>query len=49
MTVTIKTAEEIARIKKACRVVAEVRETLAKEIRAGITTEDLDKLGEKLT
>ncbi|MDI6731586.1 MAG: type I methionyl aminopeptidase [Candidatus Margulisbacteria bacterium] len=48
MAVNIRSAEEIGKIKKACRIVAEVFEKIKVEVRAGKTTEDLDKLAEEL-
>jgi methionyl aminopeptidase len=46
--IRIKSAEEIERIKKACCIVAWTLDQIEKEIEPGITTEDLDKLGERL-
>ncbi len=46
--IKIKSAEEIQRIKKACKIVAWVLGELGKEVRAGVTTEDIDRIGEKL-
>ncbi len=46
--IKIKSAEEVERIKKACRIVAWTLDQIGKEIKSGIATEDLDKLGERL-
>jgi methionyl aminopeptidase len=46
--IKIKSAEEIEKIKKACAVVSLVLESVKREIKAGITTEYLDSLAEKL-
>ncbi len=48
MGIKIKSADEIERMKKACGIVAWTLTCLGKEIRPGITTEDLDRLGERL-
>ena len=48
MGISVKSAEEIERIRKACKIVAEVRDALGKEIKPGVTTEDLDRFGEKM-
>jgi methionyl aminopeptidase len=46
--IKIKSAEEIENIKKACVIVAWVLRCLGREIRPGVTTEDLDSLAERL-
>jgi len=46
MVISIKTEEEIEFMRKACGIAAEVLDELRREVRAGITTEDLDKIGE---
>ena len=43
-----KSAEEIRRIKKACAIAGWVLKKVGREVRAGITTEDIDNLAEKL-
>ena len=48
MSVTIKSAREIELMREAGRLLAEVHEELAAFIRPGISTKDIDKLGEKL-
>ena len=48
MSVTIKSAREIELMREAGRLLAEVHDELAAFIRPGISTEDIDKLGEKL-
>jgi len=47
MMIIIKTEEEIARIRKACKIVAKVLQNLKNETRPGITTAKLDKIGEE--
>ncbi|MGB0061760.1 M24 family metallopeptidase, partial [Candidatus Binatus sp.] len=47
--ITIKTPAEIAVMRQASRIVAEILEVLAAAVRPGITTEELDKLAEDLT
>ena len=44
MTVTIKTAEEIEKMRTAGRLAAEVLEMIAPYVKAGITTNELDKI-----
>lgn len=46
--IKIKSAEEIEKIQKACAVVSLVLDCVKGEVRAGITTEDLDSFAEKL-
>lgn len=48
MSIKIKNEEEIEKIRVACKIVAEVLQKLKTEIKPGITTLELDKLGEKL-
>ena len=48
MSVTIKSAREIELMREAGRLLAEVHDELAAFIKAGISTKDIDKLGEKL-
>ena len=48
MSVTIKSAREIELMREAGRLLAEVHEELAAFIKPGISTKDIDKLGEKL-
>ena len=47
--ITIKTPAEIAVMRQAGQIVAEILEALAAAVRPGITTEELDKLAEDLT
>jgi len=47
--ITIKTPAEIAVMRHASQIVAEILEALAAAVRPGITTEELDKLAEDLT
>src|SRR5690606_30580287 len=44
MTVTIKTAEEIEKMRIAGRLAAEVLEMIAEHVRPGVTTEELDRI-----
>ncbi|OGC14542.1 type I methionyl aminopeptidase [candidate division WOR-1 bacterium RIFOXYC2_FULL_37_10] len=46
--ITIKTPAEIEKIRQACRVVAQVLQNIEKEIKIGITTEELDRFAEDL-
>ncbi len=46
--IKIKSAEEIERVRAACRVVSRVLECTGKEIKPGVTTEYLDSFAEKL-
>ncbi|MFA5839093.1 MAG: type I methionyl aminopeptidase [Candidatus Margulisiibacteriota bacterium] len=47
MAIKLRTAEEIENIKKACQIVAEVLEEIKTEVKAGVLTENLDKLAEE--
>src|SRR6204780_5520425 len=47
--ITIKTPAEIAVMRHASQIVAEILEALAAAVRPGVTTEELDKLAEDLT
>lgn len=46
--IIIKTEEEIGYLRAAGKIAAEVLEALRREIRAGVTTSELDRLGERL-
>ena len=48
MAVSIKSAREIALMKESCRLLEIVHDELGKAIRPGISTMDIDRLGEKL-
>ncbi|MCC8141089.1 MAG: type I methionyl aminopeptidase [Lachnospiraceae bacterium] len=48
MSVSIKSDREIALIREACRIIAIVHEELGKELRAGMTTLDVDKKAEEM-
>lgn len=48
MAVTIKSAREIELMKEAGRILAKVHEELGKEIKPGMSTKDIDVLGEKM-
>lgn len=48
MSVTIKSAREIELMREAGRILAKTHEELAKAIRPGISTMDIDRLGEKI-
>lgn len=47
--IVLKSPEEIAVMRKASRIVAEVLEEVAAVVRPGVTTDELDRLAEKLT
>jgi methionyl aminopeptidase len=47
--ITLKTVEELAIMRKASTIVAEILEELAGAVRPGITTFELDKMAEELT
>ncbi|MDH5232424.1 MAG: type I methionyl aminopeptidase [Gammaproteobacteria bacterium] len=44
MAVTIKTPEEIEKMRVACRLAAQVLEMIEPQVKAGITTDELDKI-----
>ena len=46
--VTIKSERDIELMREAGRILAKIHELLAKEIRAGMTTKDLDRMCEEL-
>ena len=48
MAVTIKSAREIALMREAGRLLGIVHEELGRAIRPGMSTKDIDRLGEKL-
>jgi methionyl aminopeptidase len=48
MAVTIKSAREIELMRESCRILSEVHDRLKEEIRPGISTWDIDAIGEKL-
>ena len=48
MAVSIKSAREIGLMRESCRILSEVHEALGKAIKPGISTWDIDALGEKL-
>ena len=48
MSVTIKSPREIELMREAGRILALVHENLAKEIRPGMSTLDIDKMGEDM-
>lgn len=48
MSVTIKSAREIELMREAGRILAKTHEELAKAIRPGISTMDIDRLGERI-
>lgn len=48
MTVTIKTEQELERMRKAGKILALVHQTLKKEIKPGMSTWDVDHLGEEM-
>lgn len=48
MAVTIKSAREIELMRESCRILSEVHDRLSEAIKPGISTHDIDALGEKL-
>jgi len=48
MSVTIKSAREIELMREAGRILAEVHEALGEQIRPGMSTLDIDRIGERL-
>ncbi len=46
--ITTKTEEELRHIRRACKIVVKVLENLAQRVMPGITTSELDRLGEDL-
>lgn len=48
MAVSIKSAREIALMRESCRILSEVHERLGEAIKPGISTWEIDELGEKL-
>ncbi len=48
MAVTIKSQREIDLMRHSCKLLAKVHEELGKAIEPGISTLDIDRLGEKL-
>lgn len=48
MAVSIKSAREIELMREAGRILASVHEELAKALKPGMSTMDIDRLGEKL-
>ena len=47
MKVTIKSAEEIEKMRRAGEILAAVHQNLAREIKPGMSTLDIDRLGEE--
>ena len=48
MTITIKSSEEIELMREAGRILAKVHQNLGKEVKPGMSTLDLDRLGEEM-
>lgn len=48
MSVTIKSAREIELMREACRVIAKVHQELGKELKAGMSTLDIDRKAEEM-
>ncbi|MFC1767359.1 M24 family metallopeptidase [Candidatus Margulisiibacteriota bacterium] len=46
--ISIKTEDEIGKIRVACVITAEVRDELIKLVRSGITTKEIDSIAENL-
>jgi len=47
--IVLKSPEEIAVMRKASRIVAEVLDEVVAAVRPGVTTDELDRMAEKLT
>lgn len=47
MSVSIKSAREIALMRESGRILAEVHERLKEEIKPGISTYEIDRIGER--
>lgn len=48
MAITIKSEREIELMRESCKIIAGVMDEMEKAIKPGITTKDIDRLGEKL-
>ena len=48
MSVSIKSAREIALMREACRIIATVHEELGKELKPGMSTLDVDRKAEEM-
>ena len=48
MAVSIKTAREIELMRESCKLLEDVFSQMAEAIRPGISTKEIDRLGEKL-
>jgi methionyl aminopeptidase len=48
MSVTIKSAREIELMRESCRIIAKVHQELGKELKAGMSTLDVDRLAEEM-
>lgn len=48
MAVSIKSAREIELMRESCRLLSQVHDALGKAIRPGMSTLDIDKLGDKM-
>ena len=48
MSVTIKSSQEIEKMRKAGKILAAVHQQLGKEIKPGMSTLDIDRLGEEM-
>lgn len=48
MGITIKTEDEIALMRKSGQLLAKVHEIMAKELKEGMTTKDIDRIGEEV-
>lgn len=46
--ISLRTAEEIEKIKAACKIVAEVRDALGAALKPGMTSQNIDKIGEDM-
>lgn len=48
MAVSIKSAKEIGLMRESCKILAKVYEELGKAVKAGVSTKDIDVIGDKL-
>lgn len=48
MTVTIKSSQEIERMREAGKILAAVHQELGRRIRPGMSTMDIDRMGEAM-
>ncbi len=46
--ITVKTEAQLKKMRKACSIVAKVLDNLSKAVKPGVTTEEIDRLGEEM-